>query len=139
SGVIQSRRVRALLSSRAERETPAAEGGRFPAAPGTVGGDAGSSVFDVFVGRDVDADALEARASEDCAELARAASASASSSGPPSAARVFPLPVGVTSSPDSPRRQRRQASRWKGAAFQPWAANQSASGASKRVRGASDF
>src|SRR5690554_93864 len=89
SGVIQSRRVRALLSSRAERETPAAEGGRFPAAPGTVGGDAGSSVFDVFVGRDVDADALEARASDGFAELARAASASASSSGPPSAAKVL--------------------------------------------------
>src|SRR5690606_29607700 len=63
-----------------------------------------------------------------------AVSASASSSGPPSAARVLPLPVGVTSSPDSPRRQRRQASRWKGAGFHPCASNQSASGASKRVR-----
>ena len=80
-----------------------------------VGCDAGSSVSDVFVGRALEADALEARASEDFAGLARAASASASSSGPPSAARVLPLPVGVTSRPDSPRRQRRQASRWKGA------------------------
>src|SRR5690606_2065774 len=78
SGVIQSRRVRAPLSFRAEREVPAAEGRRFTAALGiAVAGDAGCSVFDVFVGRDVDPDALEARASDGFAELARAASASA--------------------------------------------------------------
>ncbi|KFN50660.1 hypothetical protein P873_05730 [Arenimonas composti TR7-09 = DSM 18010] len=42
----------------------------------------------------------------------------------------MPLPVGVWIRPDSPASQRCQASRWKGAGFQPRAANQARSGSS---------